>query len=74
LGYYLELCGCPAQEIGVSSCVFCIGASSYVRTISLLSKFFSPTDAQLDSLKNSSKFALRLTLKSAPYYFPVTEM
>jgi len=26
---------------------------------------FSPTDAQLDSLKNNFKFALKLTLKSS---------
>jgi hypothetical protein len=34
----------------------------------LLSKsieVFSPTDAQLDSLKNNFKFALKLTLKGA---------
>jgi hypothetical protein len=31
----------------------------------MLSKFFSPTDAQLDSLKNKYKFALKLTLKSS---------
>jgi len=65
LGYYLELCGRLAQEVGVSSCVFCIGASCYVRTISILSEFFPPTDAQLDSLKNSFKFALKLTLKNS---------
>jgi len=29
------------------------------------SKFFSPTDAQLDSLKNKFKFALKLTLKGS---------
>jgi hypothetical protein len=28
-----------------------------------LSKFYSPTDAQLDSVKNNFKFALKLTLK-----------
>ena len=28
-----------------------------------LSTLFSPTDAQLDSLKNNFKFALKLTLK-----------
>jgi len=27
--------------------------------------FFPPTDAQLDSLKNNFKFALKLTLKSS---------
>jgi hypothetical protein len=31
----------------------------------LLSKFFSPTDPQLDSLKNNFKFPLKLTLKSS---------
>jgi hypothetical protein len=31
-------------------------------------KVFSPTDAQLDSLKNNFKFALKLTLK-CPYMF-----
>ena len=30
-----------------------------------LSKFFPPTDAQLDSLKNNFKFALKFTLKSS---------
>ena len=30
-----------------------------------LSKFVSPTDAQLDSLKSNFKFALKLTLKSS---------
>jgi len=33
-------------------------------------KVFSPTDAQLDSLKNKFKFALKLTLK-APTCFGV---
>jgi len=28
-------------------------------------KVFSPTDAQLDSLKNNFKFALKLTLKTS---------
>jgi hypothetical protein len=28
-------------------------------------KVFSPTDAQLDSLKNNFKFALKLTLKGS---------
>jgi hypothetical protein len=30
----------------------------------IIKVFFSPTDAQLDSLKNNFKFALKLTLKS----------
>ena len=36
LGYSLELFGRLAQEIGVSSCVFFVGASCYVRNISML--------------------------------------
>ena len=35
-----------------------------------LIKVFSPTDAQLDSLKNNIKFLLKLTLKT-PTYFSV---
>jgi hypothetical protein len=41
-----------------------------VAKIIILSFFFSPTDAQLDSLKNNFKFALKLTLKSS-YIFGV---
>ena len=32
-----------------------------------LSKFFPPTDAQLDNLKKNFKFALKLTLKSSKF-------
>jgi len=31
----------------------------------IIIKVFSPTDAQLDSLKNNFKFALKFTLKSS---------
>jgi cobalamin biosynthesis protein CobD/CbiB len=31
----------------------------------IIKVFFSPTDAQLDSLKNNFKFALKLTLKGS---------
>jgi hypothetical protein len=43
----------------------------YVHTVHL-DKYqsFSPTDAQLDSLKSNFKFALKFTLK-APTYFGV---
>ena len=36
-----------------------------IKAAQISSKFFSPTDAQLDSLKNNFKFALELTLKSS---------
>jgi hypothetical protein len=45
--------------------------NKYLATVYLLykraelSKFLSPTDAQLDSLKNNFKVALKLTLKSS---------
>jgi len=37
----------------------------YILCILIIIKVFSPTDTQLDSLKNNFKFALKLTLKSS---------
>jgi len=37
---------------------------TYTPCILIIIKVFSPTDAQLDSLKNNFRFALKLTLKS----------
>jgi len=37
--------------------------STYIPCILIIIKVFSPTDGQLDSLKNNFKFALKLTLK-----------
>jgi len=36
-----------------------------IKLMSLIIKVCSPTDVQLDSLKNGFKFALKLTLKSS---------
>jgi len=38
---------------------------THIPCILIIIKVFSPTDAQLDSLTNNIKFALKLTLKSS---------
>jgi hypothetical protein len=43
---------------------------TYIPYILIIIKVFSPTDEQLNSLKNNFKFALKLTLKD-PLYFGV---
>jgi len=44
-------------------CGFCGNTKSQQANIGVLLKFYSPTDAQLNCLKNSFKFTLKLTLK-----------
>jgi len=54
------------------TCIFCLFSFffTYIPCILVIIKVFPPTDAQLDSLKNKFKFALKLTLK-APTCFGV---
>jgi len=40
-------------------------AFTYITNILIIIKIFSPTDSQLDSLKNIFKSALEVTLKSS---------
>jgi hypothetical protein len=44
-------------------CMIIFLISTYIPCIFIIINFFSPADAQLDSLKNNFKFALQLTLK-----------
>jgi hypothetical protein len=52
------------QHISTSKCHGQPSSTKYLKTILNIIKDFSPTGAQLDSLKNNINFALKLTLKS----------
>ena len=43
----------------------------HLDTIKVLSKFFSPTDLQLDSLKDNFKIYIKIDIKIAPTCFGV---
>jgi hypothetical protein len=51
------------SQVGTSKSDFF--SRTYIPCILIIIKDFSPTDAQLDSLKNNFKFALKFTLKNS---------
>jgi hypothetical protein len=44
---------------------------AYISCILILSKFYSPTDAQLNFLRNNFKISIKIYIKTAPTYFGV---
>jgi len=61
--HYITVSQCTVQKT-------CNTFFTYILPILILSKFFySPTDAQVNCIKNSFKIYMKINIKTAPTYF-----